>query len=1312
MAPRGDDGESGGAPASTVEPGEHLRRLRQERGMSLAGLSHLVHYTKSYLSRVESGKKPMTVEVARRCESALRAGGELTRLIAPTGRRGARGAPLEVCPYRGLAAYGSADADWFFGRERATAALVRLLTERLDGCGPTAVVAASGTGKSSLLQAGLVPELRRGVLPVRGSIRWPVVTLQPGERPVAELTASVASAAGTDPARLARVLADDGPRAFAEAVRAALDGTREGTGDGEDEPVRLVLVVDQFEEVFTLCPDPREQAEFIRAAHALTTGTPASASAGGPGVPAALVVIGLRADFYGRCLAFPELAAALRDGQLPLEPLRASELRDAVVRPAHAVGLDLEPGLVELILRDLGAGGGEEREPGHEPGALPLLSHALLATWQRRRDRSLTVAGYQEAGGIAGAVAATAERAYARLPPDRQDAARSALLQLVRVDADGRAARRRVPREVLAPETVEAFARARLLTVDADRVALAHDAVPHAWPRLREWIESHAALLHGWQRLRAAAEQWDAEGRDPALLPRGARLAAARDLAAHPVATVTGVEQAYLDAATAHAAAEQEAELRRTRRLRRLLACLAVLLVLTLTGGAVALHQGRRAMAERAAARSDELAFRAAALSTSRPEASILLATAAWRQAHTPAAASAVLSSQAQSYAGRLTGHHGPVLAVAWRPPGPGGGGPLSAGADGTVRAWDTTRPRRTRVVARGTAPVGALAVARGNTLAAWGDDAGTVSVWDAGTGRRVPVPAGARHRGPVRAVALSDDGRLLATAGRDGTVRLSRPGDAAAGVTVHDPGLGQLYAVTVTGDGGRVAAAGLDGRVWLLDVRDGGARVIGTREHGQVHALAFSPDGSRLATGEWHDAVGLWNTATGAREAALEGAQDSVFAVAFSPDGTRLAAASQDDTAAVWDVAGHRRIALLASHLGPVHGVAFSPDGRSLATCGEDGTLRLWSPQSSVNAPLPGTAWLDAALSPDRSLLAAAGHDGTLRLWRTGEAGHRTTRTLRVSQEPVRAVAFSHDGSLIAAGDQQGTVTVWRTADVLPMAGGSRTADGSPTADARRADGPDDAQRAAGPDRPVGRWRAHDRAVTSLAFRPGDAGSLATGGEDHTAKVWRVTGGAAEETPRPERTFTGHADAVYRVLFLDGATLVTGSLDNTARIWRLSDGRMLHRLTEHADTVLGLAVGPTGILATASRDDTVKLWNPRDGRGLRTLAGHTGPVTSVAFSPDGTRLATAGRDNTVRIWDAREGRLLLTLTGHTDRVRSAAFVADEGPVVSVSEDGSVRWWRLDVPGVLAATCRALSRVDEPAWRRLLPDVPYGPGCS
>ncbi|GHF65202.1 hypothetical protein GCM10010218_53340 [Streptomyces mashuensis] len=1276
----GDGPRAPSAAPDAPSPGETLRALRQERGVSLAGLARLVHYTKGYLSRVEAGKKPMTAQVARSCDEALGAGGALARLVPETAERRPRPLLPEACPYRGLAAYDEADAGFFFGRDRAAAALVQRVTAQLDGSGPSVVVAASGTGKSSLLRAGLVPRLRRGVLPVPGSERWPVVVMHPGEHPVRELLAQVAGVSAAGPERLARAL-EEGPAAFARAVAAAL-GMLPGPG-GRAEPVRLVLVVDQFEELFAVCPDVRQRAVFVRALHALATG-PARPD-GGDGC-CALVVLGLRADFYDRCLPFPELAAALREGQLPLEPLRDAEVREAVTGPAAAVGLEWEPGLVEVVLRDLrsgpGAGDGAVPGDGFEPGALPLLSHALLATWQRREGPRLTVEGYRQAGGIAGAVAATAERAYARLPAERQEDARQVLLQLVRLDEDGRATRRRVTRAALTgaggrrPEAavgqvVEEFTRARLLTADAGEVTLAHEAVLRAWPRLRAWVDGDAAVLRDRQRLTAAARQWDAEGRDPAALLRGGRLAAARELAAHPVVSVDAVERAFLDASTAQAASELETERRRTRRLRWLLATVAVLLVLAVTGGTAAVVMDRRAVAERGVARAGELAFRSVALGASRPEVSMLLATAAWRQAHTPAAAGALLSAQAQAYAGRLAGHRGPVFAVAWSP---SAGRLLSAGADGTVREWDAARRRAARTPVRGGRPVRALATAREGPWAAWGDDSGVVTVWDATTGRRTVAAPESVHRGAVRAVALSARGDVVASAGADGTVRLWRPGAPAARAEVADPGLGALAAVAVSADGRRVAAAGRAGRVWLRDTGTGRETVLGDGQYGQVRALAFSPDGGLLATGEWHDAVGLWNTDSGERVGALTGAQDSVFSVDFSPDGRLLAAASQDDTAGVWDVAGRRRLAVLAGHLGPVHAVAFARDGRTLATSGEDGTVRLWSPRETAG-PLPGAAWLDAALSPDRRLLAVAGQDGTVRLWRTRE---RTARTLRPGGAAVRAVAFGAGGALLATGDERGEVTVWRVAD---------------------------------PARPWLRWRAHDRPVTSLAFRPGgapDAPVLATASEDATVRLWRAADGGRTVL----RTLTGHEDAVYRVLFLDADTLATGSLDDTARIWRFADGRELRRLTEHTDTVLGLAAGPHGMLATADRDHTVKLWDRRGGPSLRTLAGHTGPVTSVAFSPGGSRLVTTGRDATVRIWDPRDGRLLLTLTGHTGRVRGAAFLGEDGPVVSVAEDGTVRWWRLDVDPVLAGVCRAVGRPGPADWHRLLPDVPYAPGCA
>ncbi|MFI1259099.1 NACHT and WD repeat domain-containing protein [Streptomyces netropsis] len=742
-------GDTGDVKLPSVVPGEELRRLRLELGVSLGKLAKDSHYTKGYLSRVETGDKPMTAKMAQVCDSVLGTGGVLTRLVAQTTAEQQRRSLLEVCPYRGLAPYSVADAGWLFGRERATTALVRLLSERLSGAGPTMVVAASGTGKSSLLQAGLVPALHRGALAVQGSHRWPVVTMRPGDHPVRELLARVADTVGADEGYLRSAL-DDSVLDLAKVVHEAVNvgwPRSPNAGAGALDPARLILVVDQFEEAFTLCADTRERAVFVRAVQALSTAPVRSEGWEGA---AALVVLGMRADFYGPCLAFPELATALRQGQLPLEPMRVQEIRDAVVRPAHAAGLELEPGLVELILRDLGdvAEGEAGQEGGCEPGALPLLSHALLATWQERREKLLTVEGYQRAGGMAGAVAITAERAYERLPESQQEAARAVLLRLVRVNDDGRTTRRRATREELAHQTggpagaagevVEAFTRARLLTADAGKVTLAHEAVLRAWPRLRGWIEADAMALHAWQQLSSTARQWEAEKRDAELLPRGSRLTSAREAAVHLLAVVGEVERAFLDAAVAQEVAEREREQRRTRRLYRLLAALAVLLVLALISIAVAVYENDKAFAERQAAESSELAVRATAVSSSRPEVSMLLAASAWQRAHTTAAASAVLSTQAQAYAGRLSGHRDRVKAVVWSPDGRH---LLSAGADGCVRMWNPRTHRQVQAVFRGRSPIRALAVARDRAFVAWGNDSGEVTLRESLDGDAVRLP-------------------------------------------------------------------------------------------------------------------------------------------------------------------------------------------------------------------------------------------------------------------------------------------------------------------------------------------------------------------------------------------------------------------------------------------------------------------------------------------------------------------------------------------------------------------------------------------
>ncbi|HEY0807827.1 MAG TPA: ATP-binding protein, partial [Pseudonocardiaceae bacterium] len=429
-----------------------------------------------------------------------------------------------VCPYLGLTAFRQEDASWFFGRDRATATLARLLTDAAETQGAVILVGASGAGKSSLIRAGLLPALAKAALPLDGSANWPVVTMTPGADPLGQLVTHIPELAEPLAAPEHVDPADD-------AVRMAVAAHTRHRADGA---ARLVLVVDQFEETFTLCQREDERRSFVQVLHAAST--PAVPG----GIPPALVVLGLRADFYSRCLDYPQLAETLQERQFVLGPMTITELRAAIEGPAKAVGLQLEAGLVELIMRDLRAGGtqrGRSNRATHDAGALPLLSHALLATWQRRQTGKLTISGYLAAGAIEGAISATAERAWAQLNPDEQTAARHLLLRLVHVGNDTQDTRRRstrqellneAPNEAATEHAMEVLADARLITLDTESVEITHEALLRAWPRLRGWIDQDRAGNLLRQRLEADAQSWATDGQDSSTLYRGARLETTR----------------------------------------------------------------------------------------------------------------------------------------------------------------------------------------------------------------------------------------------------------------------------------------------------------------------------------------------------------------------------------------------------------------------------------------------------------------------------------------------------------------------------------------------------------------------------------------------------------------------------------------------------------------------------------------------------------------------------------------------------------------------------------------------------------------
>ncbi|WUJ76392.1 helix-turn-helix domain-containing protein [Streptomyces sp. NBC_00377] len=1270
-----------------------LRRLRRQRGLSLADMARQTHYSKGYLSKIETGAKRATVDVARRCDQILEAEGGLLRLLTrppehaeeaddveTTGETAKAettdGAPAEgdgaavpgrvefdaVCPYRGLSAFTAQDAQWFFGRERATAALVERVFERV-GSGPLMVVAPSGAGKSSLFNAGLVPAFRNpGGFPMPGVERWPVVVFTPTAHPLEELLTGVAKALDGDLGVSVRQLRDR-PEVLLEAVRRRADDNARADGDRRPPPVRPVLLVDQFEELFTLCSDEDERRAFVRVLCALSTARRPSDPADGPGGDPAVVVLGLRADLSGRCIELPELAPVFSDGLFVLPPMSVAGLREAITRPAELAGLTLESGLVPLLLRDAGLRDEPAGLPGDgsdagralpdvtPSGALPLISHALLTTWQRREGATLTVAGYERTGGIRGAVARTAEDVFAGLYPSEQQTIRRILVRLVHV-ADGTGpARCRTSRAALmersagtdgATAALDAFVRARLITADRDTVEIAHEALLHAWPRLRGWIDADRDGLLIHQQLAHAADEWEREDGDPSALYRGTRLDTVRMWAGEldGRSRLSAQEEAFLSASLAEEADRQRQARRQIRRRQGTLATLVVLLTLAVLAGALAYRQRSDALHQERVARSRALAAQSASLAAGQPEASMRLAEDAYRSQVTPEARGALLSTQTQPFSARLGGYRGPVNSVAFAPDGKT---LATASSDGTVMLRRLA-DRRTTATFTMSGQVRSVAFSPdGRTLAAGATNA-PVRLWDTARHRtKAVLPA---STGGARAVAFDPRGRTLAVAAGDGTVQVwdTDRGRRIVSFTGH---VGQVDALAYAPDGRTLASAGADRTVRLWDtVRDRPSGVL--RGHNdEVYGVAFAPDGRSLASGGADRTVRLWDLARHRTTSVLTGHSDDVNAVAYTPDGATVVSAGGDGTTRSWDVHSGMQTLTLTGHTDYTMGVAVSADGTRLATAGFDQSVVLWDLRGPVLTARPYTEVWQSAYSPDGRLLASAGTDHTVRLWDV--VRHRPVATLRGHRSAVFSVAFAPDGRTLASAGSDGTVRLW---DVLTH-------------------------------RPLATLAGHHGDVFSVAFAP-DGALLASAGADRTVRLWDVP------TRRPLDTLTGHTDFVNDVSFSpDGRTLASAGDDLTVRLWDVASRRPLATLTGHRGAVRAVAFGPDGrALVSSGNDGTVRLWDVRRRRPSAVLRGHTGSVRGIAFSPDGRLLASSGSDRTVRLWDVAERRPWATLTGHTNAVWGTVFAPDGRTVASSSNDGTVRLWNLDVSARFAAICR------------------------
>lgn len=1173
----------------------------------------------------------------------------------------------QVAPYRGLQHYDEGDATLFFGREKIIAKLLKRLGISDDEISPRdnflAILGASGSGKSSLVRAGLVPAIRRvvNILQTRDQSDWAgteVCLLTPGPYPLENLATKLTQS--VESVTAAVTLLDD-MRKDSRSLRLFLD----------KHQIRLFLVVDQFEEIFLLCHSEIDCRCFI---DNLLTALDCDRIK---------VVLTLRADYYSHLTPYENLRQVITGAQEYIGPMNASEQRRAIESPAQQTGYDFEPGLVDVIMHDLGM----------EPGALPLLSQALLETWKRRKGNLLTLAGYAEAGGIHHAIARSAEQVYTNLDPDQQLLARTIFVRLTWLGDGVPDTCRRVEYDDLVSllgkrqaleQVLNILAEARLVTISENEVVVAHEALIREWPTLRSWLAEDREGLHNYNRLSEAAREWDDLEKDPGELYRGIRLAQSLEWAEMHPGELPHLEEEFLAAsknlqeleirrqeaanqqviraaqelalAECHRAEQQAAA---ASRLRWISAGLFGLLLLVLVLGGLVVRESRLRKVQANLAISREFAASAISNNQLDPQRGLLQALQALRTSYTLEAENALHQSlQAQRLVRLFPAKNHRISRVVACPLGLIAASSLDDEENYLTEAWDKNTGERLfqvqGVLASNNWPVSdRLAVLQV-------DQQGRTKLisWDFNTKQITEVTHLEFDFKLYETSDLSPDFRLLAMTLADGTTQVFNRQSGK-----------RLLSIGKSGDlPGRLIAFSRDSK-YLLTNLDRETQLWDLESSRKILTLVSSPYGAAAGSFNPRDftlavavdsGVEILDWKTGKSLDLLNGIKGATRSVEYSLDGEIVAGGGNDSQVILWDASSGKELRKLSGHAGGVNDLAFIPFRRQLITGGNDGLVRLWDLTPEGNHE--GFAFsqfgrlTSVAFNEDGRQLAVSGVGQPDNIYDIATGVRLITLPANQSGYQTGSIAFSTDGSFFA------TASGGYEADVFDLASLEK----------------------------ILTLTGHTREIGDLSYNPAGI-QLATLGYDGLLKTWDAKTGLEL---RSMQAFSETVQVFQPIglTYSPNGRLVATAGGPKVKIWDVVDGSLRLEIPSRVGQATSVAFNPGGDrLVVGTFSGVVSIVDVNSGRVLTSWIGHQGPIQSIYFCQAGQQIITGSQDGTVKIWDAQSGEERLTLVSQSSPITGLALSPDESRLAVIGEDGSMHIYLLKIDELIAQAKQRVS---------------------